>query len=77
MNTDHGVNAVVFEVKVGRRLEKLLGERSARAADGLGKVLGDPAVGVDGHPAAVRRVYCRWEPTPCDRTFLTAMFSPR
>ena len=76
MNTDYGVNVVVFEVKVGRRLEKVLGECSARAADGVREVWGELAAGFNLRPAAVRRVYCQWEPTPDDQAFLAATFPP-
>jgi hypothetical protein len=74
MNTDYGVNVVVFEVKVGRRLEKVLGECSTRDADGIRSVWGELATAFNLRPAAVRRVYCQWEPTPDDRAFLAATF---
>jgi hypothetical protein len=76
MNTNYGVNVVLFEVEVGRRLEKVLGECSTRDAGGLRKVWGELAAGWNLRPAAVRRVYCQWEPTPDDRAFLAAVFPP-
>jgi hypothetical protein len=73
MNTDPSVNVVVFEVKIGRRLERPLGECSTRAADGIRTVWGELAA--DGLRAAdVRRVYSQWEPTPDDRAFLASEF---
>jgi hypothetical protein len=74
MNTDSGVNVVVFEVKIGRRLEQVLAECSTRAADGFRKVWGELAAGFDLRPANVRRVYSQWEPTPDDRAFFASEF---
>jgi hypothetical protein len=74
MNTDSGVNVVVFEVLIGRRLQRPFGECSTRAVDGLRKVWGELAAGFNLRPAGVRRVYSQWEPTPDDRAFLATEF---
>lgn len=74
MNTDCGVNVVVFEVLVARRLQPILGECATRAADGLRKVWSELAVGFNLHSKDVRRVYSQWEPTPDDRAFLATEF---
>jgi len=74
MNTDSGVNVVVFEVKTGRRLEKVLGECSTRAKDGFREVWGELVAAFGLRAAGVRRVYAQWEPTPADRAFLAAEF---
>jgi hypothetical protein len=77
MNTDPSVNVVVFEVLVGRRLQKLLGEGPTRAADGIRRVWEQLVTGVGVRPADVRRVYAQWEPTPDDRAFLATEFPRR
>jgi hypothetical protein len=76
VNTDSSVNVVVFEVLIGRRLEKLLGEGPTKAADGIRRVWGDVSAGFGVRPADVRRVYTQWEPTPDDRAFLADEFPP-
>jgi hypothetical protein len=76
VNTDSSVNVVVFEVLIGRRLEKLLGEGPTKAADGIRLVWGELAAGFGVRPGDVRRVYAQWEPTPADRAFLAATFPP-
>ncbi|OWK45763.1 hypothetical protein [Fimbriiglobus ruber] len=76
MNTDSGVNVIVFEVLISRRLQPMLGECSTRVTDGLRKVWGELAAGFDLRPANVRRVYSQWEPTPEDRAFLASEFPP-
>jgi hypothetical protein len=77
VNTDSGVNVVVFEVLIGRRLETLPGEGPTRAADGLRRAWEQLAAGFGVRPVDVRRVYSQWEPTPDDRAFLAAEFPPR
>jgi hypothetical protein len=70
------VNVVVFEVLIGRRLEKLQGEGSTKAVDGIRQVWSELVAGFGVRPADVRRVYAQWEPTPDDRAFLAAEFPP-
>jgi hypothetical protein len=74
MNTDSSVNVIVFEVLIGRRLEKLLGEGPTKAADGIRRVWGELAAEYGLCPSDVRRVYIQWEPTLDDRAFLAAEF---
>jgi hypothetical protein len=76
MNTDSSVNVVLFEVLIGRRLEKLFGEGATRAADCIRTVWEEVATDFGARSADVRRVYSQWEPTPGDRTFLAAEFPP-
>jgi hypothetical protein len=76
MNTDSSVNVVVFEVLIGRRLEKLLGEGPTKAADGIRRVWDDLAATFGVNPASVRRVYSQWEATPEESEFLAAAFPP-
>ncbi len=73
MNTDSSINVVVFEVRLRRRLQKLLGEAPTSAADGLRRVWHELAARIGLRPADVRRVYCQWEPTPDDLAFLAEL----
>jgi hypothetical protein len=74
MNTDSGVNVVVFQLKIGRRLDTVFGECSTRAADGIREIWAELAATSGFRPADVRRVYAQWEPTPDDPAFLAAEF---
>ena len=77
MNTDSSVNVVVFEVLIGRRLEKVLGEGPTRASDGIRRVWDHLAATFGLRPSNVRRVYAQWGPTPDDQAFLAAEFPQR
>jgi hypothetical protein len=74
MNTDPSVNVVVFEVLIGHRLDSLLGEGPAGAADSIRRVWNGLVAWSGVHSSNVRRVYAQWEPTPDDRVFLDAEF---
>jgi hypothetical protein len=76
MNTDSSENVVVFEVLIGRRLQKLLGEGSTTAVDCIRRVWDELTSAFGLRPEGVRRVYSQWEPTPEDRAFIAAEFPP-
>jgi hypothetical protein len=75
MNTDSSTNVVVFELLIGRRLNKLLGEGPTKAADCIRRVWNDLAKEFDIQPQGVRRIYSQWEFTAEDRAFIAAKFS--
>ena len=74
MNTDCGVNVVVFEILIGHRPQLLLGECSTRDSDGLRKVWGELVTSFNLCPADVCQVYSQWKPTPDDQAFLATAF---
>jgi hypothetical protein len=76
VNTDSSVNVIVFEVLIGSRLERLLGEGPTRIADGICRVWEDLAQTFGVSPEGVRRVYSQWEATEEDKTYIAATFPP-
>lgn len=74
MNADATVNVVVFEVEIGGRLEKRLGEGPTRADDCVRQVWGQLSADGALRPEGVRRVFSEWEPSAGDRAFMESTF---
>jgi len=74
VNADPAVNVVAFEVAVGGRLEKLVGDGPTRANDCVRAVWRALAAAHGIRPGDVRRLYCEWEPSAADKAFIDATF---
>src|SRR5207302_199352 len=74
MNADPAVNVVVFEVAVGGRLEKLVGDGPTRVDDCVRAVWHALAAEHGVKPGDVRHLYSEWEPSAADKTFIDATF---
>jgi hypothetical protein len=75
MNADPTVNVVVFEIAVGDRLEKLVGDGPTRSDDCVRAVWHALIAKHGVRPQDVRRLYSEWEPSTADKAFIDATFS--
>jgi hypothetical protein len=74
MSADASANVVVFEIEVGGRLEKRIGQGPTRSGDCIRRVWTDLSANEPLRPEGVRRIYSEWEPSAGDKAFLDATF---
>jgi hypothetical protein len=77
MNADPTVNAVVFEVEVNGKMERMVGQGATKSDNCITQVWADLSQKHNLTPQQVKRVYTEWSPTPADIAFLDREFSDK
>ncbi|HET6251685.1 MAG TPA: hypothetical protein VFE47_28630 [Tepidisphaeraceae bacterium] len=77
MSADPTWNVVVFEVAVGRTLDKLVGHAPTRSAQCVQTVWRELSQTNRVSPQAVQQLYSEWEPSAEDKAFIEATFNPQ
>ena len=75
IDTDVSVNLVVFEVRVGRGLETVVGQAPTRSAHAIELAWAACSARSNIQPSDVRQVYSEWQPSLEDTAFLEATLS--
>jgi hypothetical protein len=76
MNIDPSINLVVFEVRRGLKVDKLVGEGRTRDPNCISAVWSELQHKHGVKAGKVRRVYAEWQPSSEDAAFLKRHFPP-